>query len=574
MNHQQERQKREGRLWAMGLVSVLGASTAWSALPPFPAGSQPSVPQQSGPELIGPESIGVQSTATRPRDAEAGGGAAAQRGAPPADRPARPTPGAGGPGQGADTELDSQLQEIITQFGLDRPPVNRSTLPFIDAPLAQLGKKLFYSKSLGGQLDSACVSCHHPMLGGADGLSFSVGVDAIHPDLLGPGRRNQASTIEVPRNAPTVFNVGLWDTGLFWDSRVESLGKEPGTNGSVSGIRTPDSPLGVADTMAGGNLAAAQAAFPVTSAAEMKGESFEAGSTNADIRAHLAARFGNYGVGTGELAENEWLSAFQEAYGVDAAAESLITFDRIAEAIGEFERSMVFVDNAWFRYAAGDISALTTTQKRGALLFFTPSQLGGAGCAACHNGPLFSDGQHHVVAFPQFGPGKGDGNADDFGRHRETSASEDRYAFRTPSLLNIAETAPFGHAGTFGSLERVVRHYVDPSRSLEQFFEREEWCRLPQFRGVATCAQLFPESRANSQAALNQLAQQQASGASLLGDVRLNDQQVRDVAAFMGALTDPCVTIRDCLAPWIADEVADNPDGQVLIGVDRRGNPL
>lgn len=470
--------------------------------------------------------------------------------------------------------LDDQLSGFITQLGLN--PAGPSPLPFPDvrSPLAQLGKKLFYSKSLGGQLDSACASCHHPVLGGADGLSFSIGVDAVNPDLLGPGRRNKERSIAVPRNAPTVFNLGMWDTGLFWDSRVESLGKEVGANGSLSGIRTPESPFGEADTAAGKNLASAQAAFPVTSVDEMKGETFSAGGDSEGIRAHLAARIGNYGEGTGELPENRWLQEFQLAFGISAPAEDLVTFDRIAEAIGEFERSMVFTNNNWSKYLAGNKSALTQEQKRGALLFFTPSQLGGAGCAACHNGPLFSDGLHHSVAFPQFGPGKGDGLADDFGRFRESGDEEDVRYFRTPSLLNVAQTAPYGHAGTFGSLDRVVRHYVNPEQSLAQYFSQHEWCRLPQFRQNPDCESLYPDSEANSLDALAHLKEEQAAGESLLGEVRLNGQQIQELVSFLVALTDPCVTDRRCLSPWIADDKQDNPDGQVLIGVDRRGNKL
>ena len=73
------------------------------------------------------------------------------------------------------------------------------------------------------------------------------------------------------RSANTFFNVALLDEGLFWDLRVESLGKLVGANGAGSGIRTPNTALGVADPTAGPNLAAAQARFPVANTAEMRG---------------------------------------------------------------------------------------------------------------------------------------------------------------------------------------------------------------------------------------------------------------------------------------------------------------
>jgi cytochrome c peroxidase len=77
--------------------------------------------------------------------------------------------------------LDNQLSQIITQLNLNQHP--QRDLPIISEALPQLGKKLFFSKGLGGDFDSACVTCHHPALGGADQLSLSVGVDANNPDL-------------------------------------------------------------------------------------------------------------------------------------------------------------------------------------------------------------------------------------------------------------------------------------------------------------------------------------------------------------------------------------------------------
>ena len=112
--------------------------------------------------------------------------------------------------------------------------------------------KLFFTKALGGDKDSACVTCHHPLLGGGDGLALSIGVGAAEPDLLGPGRTHPAGYFNVPRNAPTTFNIGLWDQVLFFDGRVESLGKTAGMNGDDGlGIRTPDTHLGIADPNAG-----------------------------------------------------------------------------------------------------------------------------------------------------------------------------------------------------------------------------------------------------------------------------------------------------------------------------------
>ncbi len=470
--------------------------------------------------------------------------------------------------------LDNQLRPLIATLGLTGDPSAGRTLPDIEDPLSQLGKALFFSKSLGGGFDTSCASCHHPMLGGGDNLSFPVGVEALTSDLLGPGREYAEGSPVVPRNAPTIFNAGLWDTGLFWDSRVESLGKEAGENGSASGISTPDSGFGIADLNAGDNLVAAQARFPVTSVDEMKTADFETGSSNAAIRHHLAARFGNYSEGTGELASPNWLALFQAAFNSTETAENLVTFDNIVLAIAEYERSMVFVNNPWKAYVEGDNAALTDEQKSGAILFFTPPNQGGAGCSGCHSGDLFSDGRHHGIAFPQIGPGEGDGNHDDFGRERVTHNAGDRYHFRTASLLNIAVTAPYTHSGAFETLDDVVRHYVNPVASVQGFFDNGGWCQLQQFSTVVNCASLYPDAENNSQLALQKLSEERDARATAFAPIRLNPAQAGEVVAFLEALTDPCVVDRDCLDPWIADPSQSGPDGNQLQAVDVNGDFL
>lgn len=470
--------------------------------------------------------------------------------------------------------LDDQLSIIIGDFSWDLNPLAGRDLPEIENPLSQLGKKLFFSKSLGGEFDSACASCHHPTLGGADALSLPIGVGAIEPDLIGIGREHIGGIPIVPRNSPTILNTCLWDRGMFFDSRVESLDAQEGANGSLAGIRTPDSSFGQEDSNAGSNLVAAQARFPVTSVEEMKSENFENRSDNATIRNHLAARIGNYGVGVDELERNEWLAEFRAAFGNTQDAEVLVTFDNIALALGEYQRSMVFVNTPWQNYLDGDLDALSDQETEGAILFFTDVNEGGAGCANCHNGALFSDSRHHTVAFPQIGPGKGDANNDDFGRERETGSAEDRYRFRTPSLLNIAQTAPYGHAGVYTTLRDVVRHYVNPRGAVYDFFDGGAWCQLSQFERIDNCANLYPFAEANSERSLDKLGDERRSNTSLFESPNLNREQTDQLVAFLEALTDPCLTDRACVAPWIADPLNDNPDDQILNAIDAQGNRL
>ncbi|MEM6986632.1 MAG: cytochrome c peroxidase, partial [Pseudomonadota bacterium] len=405
-----------------------------------------------------------------------------------------------------------------------------------------------------------------------------IGVGAVTPNILGQGRVHTSGQPNVPRNSPTVFNLGLWDSSLFWDSRVESLGKAPGRNGAGSGISTPDVLFGTADTAAGGTLASAQARFPVTSSEEMKTHAFENGSSNTQIRDHLAERLGNYGAAAAELPPTDWLTAFQAAFNSTDTAENLITYDNIALALAEYERSMVFVDTPWSKFLAGDDTALTEAQKNGAILFFTSARDGGAGCVNCHSGPLFTNELQTTVAFPQIGDGKGDNNGmnnkDDFGRERVTGNAADRYKFRVPSLINVATTAPYGHVGSYQTLEEVVRHYNDPQASVDRYFARGGWCQLEQFRGVANCGSFYPHSQTNSNLALSKLREEQRQGHSLLQNPRLDESEIAQVVAFLHALTDPCVKDRACLSPWIANPVSSGRDGMQLNATDASLNPL
>lgn len=489
--------------------------------------------------------------------------------APPLASP----PTAGVPPTPGSVLLDKQLRALIDANQLSGDPSTGRNIPPITDPLARLGMKLFFSKAMGGEFDAACVSCHHPVLGGADGLSLPVGVGAIDPDLLGPGRGDAAGLPNVPRHSPTVFNVALWDSSLFWDSRVESLGKEAGANGAASGISTPDSGASVIDAAAGANLVIAQARFPVTSVHEMRG-AFEQGSSNRSLRSHLAARIGNYGIGEGELSGSRWLAEFQAAFQSAENAEDLITFDNITAAIGAYQRSMVFVDSPWSDYVRGDLDALSIDAKRGAVLFFTPADQQGAGCAGCHSGDLFSDERHHATGTPQFGPGKGNPDDHDFGRENTTGSAADRFRFRTPSLLNVAATAPYMHSGAYETLQQVLRHYDNPRQAVDGFFDDGGWCTLQQYQDVQNCESLYPTARQNSGKALEKMtAELNAGDSAALPTIELDEREREQLLAFLMTLTDPCIEDRACMAPWIPD-AGDAPDDHQLNAVDVNGAAL
>ena len=499
--------------------------------------------------------------------------------------------GPGNPGNPGNQNIEQQLQQLLSQLNLSA--ISDEGLPSIEDPLPQLGKALFFTKSLGGEQSAACVSCHHPVLGGSDELSLSVGVDAVNEldeqahDLLGHGRFNnnsQAQLPSVPRNAPTIFNAGLNEERMFWDGRVERQNDgqivTPDSTLNRRGNRRSDSNL-----PEGATLAAAQARFPVTSPDEMRGE-FEFDLDNEAYREVLSERLDN--------TDNLWSQAFEVAYGDDE-----VSFDRAAEAIGEYERSMVFINSPWNQYLAGDSNALSEDEKAGAVLFFANRNQGGAGCGTCHSGSTLSGQGFQLVAFPQFGPGKGNpgvnANDQDFGRENVTGNAADRYHFRAPSLLNIAVTAPYGHSGAYQTLEEVVRHYSNPQRAINRLFgvrngqpfnrNNVPFCELPQIQDIISktgqdCASLYPDAYANSIQVAEHLENARDGDVparfALRGSPNLNNQEVEQLVAFLEALTDPCVLDRECLDPWIVDhdEEASFPDNLPLIAEDRHGIAL
>jgi cytochrome c peroxidase len=469
----------------------------------------------------------------------------------------------------APSGLDEQLRPLLAANGLSGDPALGRRIPSIDDPLPQLGRLLFFSKALSANRDTACASCHHPALGGADGLSVSVGTGAALPDVLGPGRRHASGQLTGTRNANTFFNTALLDINLFWDGRVERL--------PDGGIRTPATAFGVADPRAGATLLAAQARSPIVTAAEMRGDALP-GLSPEQYRAHIAARLGDYGSGLGGLPPAQWLPRFRAAFGQpQGTAEQLITFDHIVRAIAEYQASATFTDTPWRRYVRGELTALDDDAKRGALLFYRDVRSGGAQCVQCHKGDNFSDERFHAIGFPQIGPGMGDPGRDDLGRQRASGNPADARAFRTTPLLNVELSAPYGHSGAYASLFTVMDHYVFPRETVVDFLAGRQWCFLPQFQDIAGCTQDVADVDRNTRAALARMEQLRVldpANAMPVIDPRLGSpQDTPRLVAFMRALTDPCLKDRACFGRWIP-RPEEAPDGFQLNATDAGGRPL
>lgn len=132
-------------------------------------------------------------------------------------------------------------------------------------------------------------------------------------------------------------------------------------------------------------------------------------------------------------------SAFQRAFGGPA------TPDNIVQAIATFERTLVANNSAWVRFRSGDESALNDPAKRGWKVFGEKAE-----CTNCHDGLLLTDQEYHNVGIGM------EAEKPDVGRFAVTKIEKDTGAFKTPTLLNIAESAPYFHDGSVATLEEAV----------------------------------------------------------------------------------------------------------------------
>lgn len=395
-----------------------------------------------------------------------------------------------------------------------------------DSKKVELGQLLFFDKILSGNHNISCATCHHPLADTGDGLSLPVGEGGLGLGVTrNTGLEEEAIGERVPRNAPHIFNLGAKQfERMFHDGRATI---DPG---APSGFLSPagDSlPVGL------DNVLAVQAMFPVTSAAEMAGQAGE----NTDVGAPAAA--GDLEEVWAALAARlrdipEYVEIFADVYD-DVVGPEDITYVHAANAIAAFEATAWRADNSPFdRFLRGEKGAMSPEAKRGMRLFY-----GRAGCATCHSGKFQTDQDFHAVAMPQIGPGKGDNQdgyadgLDDFGRERVTGEAQDRFRFRTPTLRNVALTAPYGHAGAYDSLRLAVEHHLDPAGSLMDYWETHgtDQAVLPS-AGDAVLHDDFVVVQDPDR--LEQIAY-----ANELAPSELSERELDQIMAFLQALTDP-----------------------------------
>lgn len=232
------------------------------------------------------------------------------------------------------------------------------------------------------------------------------------------------------RNAQPLF-VAAWMTTLFWDGRSPSLED--------------------------------QALQPISHPIEMAAD-----------RPTVEKRLN---------ADESYRIAFAEAFGDDQR----ITLERVAQAIAVFERSLKPRRSKWDRVLAtgGGTRLLTDQELQGLHLFRTK-----AGCANCHNGPLFTDGKFHNLGLSFYGR-----RLQDLGRYEVTRNPADVGAFRTPTLRNLTQTGPYMHNGIFPSLEGVVNFYTAGTAQLRPRPDQVGDPLFPKTSSLVKPLGLTPEER-------------------------------------------------------------------------------
>jgi cytochrome c peroxidase len=364
----------------------------------------------------------------------------------------------GGPGKASGFFTQDERARIFALSPDESPsPVDPTNAVGDDSDAAQLGQFLFFDTRLSADGEQSCATCHQPDHGFSDPKRLS--------EALGT----------TSRHAPSLINAAF-NRWQFWDGRADSLW--------------------------------AQAVKPLEDPAEQ-------GTTRLDI-AHLIARDDTlrqaYEDVFGALPDLSDTTRFRESGRPgDEAWESMSaadqqTINRIltntTKAIAAYEMKLVSFDSPFDRYVDGlrsgddeQLSALSEDAKEGLKLFVGP-----AGCVDCHTGPLLTNFEFHNLGFEPrnwLAPedfGRYDGvalvrddlfnaageysDAPESDRARELAFlgqnAETEGQFKTPTLRNVALTAPYMHGGHFETLEEVVRFYSELDESPVLVGHRDE----------------------------------------------------------------------------------------------------
>ncbi len=393
-------------------------------------------------------------------------------------------------------------------------PVRDDMYRAVSQKEAALGQLLFYDPLLSGNKNISCATCHHPKFATGDGVALSLGEGGIG---LGPERTADAKNMpeqRIPRHAQALFNLGASEfTVLFHDGRIEVDPDKPG------GLRTPlDSEM----TQGFSSLLSAQTMFPVLSQDEMAGHYSENDVSQAVRLGRITGPGGAWDLIAKRVSSlPEYASAFLDVY-PEITDASEITFTDISNAIAGFIEFEWRADDSLFDAALRGDAVLPEPAQRGAEMFY-----GKAECSTCHSGAFQTDHGFHAMGLPQFGPGKAarfESHARDTGRMRVTGNPDDAYAFRTPSLRNVSQTAPYGHTGAYADLSNFIAAHTKPKTAISGFDRNV--VRLPDL-GVNDWNVLDDpiETKSIAEAASKYM-------------VSLNESEISDLVAFLKTLDD------------------------------------
>lgn len=137
---------------------------------------------------------------------------------------------------------------------------------------------------------------------------------------------------------------------------------------------------------------------------------------------------------------------FEEAY-----PGQPIDGDTTAKAIASFERTVISSASQFDRWIAGDVRAMTPDQVQGFALFVDPKK---GNCASCHSGSNFTDDGFHNIGLASYAKPDADP-----GRYAHKPLPALKGAFKTPTVREAANTAPYFHDGSAATLMDVVEHY-------------------------------------------------------------------------------------------------------------------
>lgn len=286
-----------------------------------------------------------------------------------------------------------------------------------------LGEKLFFDRRLSANGTKSCATCHSPTFAFTDGYRRSLGIYAD----------------EVRHNAPTLINTKFYASLTWANPNVKSYEQQAET--PLFARHPPEMGLSSDDDTPLRRL-----------------------SLDAAYRHLFKAAFGNSVSETAALIppevkknnKNKKENTRQQADNIGY----LFTYTHVLAALAAFESTLVSFQSQYDQYVAGDTTALSASAKRGQALFFSTRLQ----CGECHPPPLFSDadqaGKYHNVGLYCM-DSIGSYPAHDEGLYEYTHQIGDKGKFRTPTLRNVALTAPYMHDGSISNLAAAIRIFEE-----------------------------------------------------------------------------------------------------------------